>query len=104
MKQARGARLEGGAAIDQRVLKLGLPKGSLQEATFALFRKAGYRFVIHNSRSYFPTTDDPELESMLLRPQEMARYVADGVLDVGLTGYDYVLESGSDVAEVAELT
>jgi ATP phosphoribosyltransferase len=86
------------------VLKLGLPKGSLQEATFSLFRKAGYRFVIHNSRSYFPTTDDPELEAMLLRPQEMARYVADGVLDAGLAGHDYVVESGADVAEVADLS
>jgi len=85
-------------------LKLGLPKGSLQEATFNLFRKAGYRFVVHSSRSYFPATDDPELEAMLLRPQEMARYIQDGVLDVGLTGHDYVLESGADVAEVAELT
>lgn len=85
-------------------MKLGLPKGSLQEATFSLFRKAGYRFVIHNSRSYFPATDDPELEAMLLRPQEMARYVADGVLDAGLAGHDYVVESGADVAEVAELT
>jgi ATP phosphoribosyltransferase len=83
---------------------LGLPKGSLQEATFGLFRKAGYRFVVQSSRSYFPATDDPELEAMLLRPQEMARYVEDGVLDVGLTGHDYVVESGADVAEVAELT
>jgi ATP phosphoribosyltransferase len=85
-------------------LKLGLPKGSLQEATFNLFRKAGYHFVMHSSRSYFPATDDPELEAMLLRPQEMARYVEHGVMDVGLAGYDYVLESGADVAEVAELT
>ena len=75
-------------------MKLGLPKGSLQEATFNLFRKAGYRFVVHSSRSYFPATDDPELEAMLLRPQEMARYIQDGVLDVGLTGHDYVLEFG----------
>jgi ATP phosphoribosyltransferase len=86
------------------VLKLGLPKGSLQDATFNLFRKAGYHFVVHSSRSYFPATDDPELEAMLLRPQEMARYVADGVLDAGLTGHDYVVEAGADVAEVAELT
>jgi ATP phosphoribosyltransferase len=85
-------------------LKLGLPKGSLQEATFSLFRRAGYRFVVQNSRSYFPATDDPELEAMLLRPQEMARYVADGVLDAGLAGHDYVVESGADVAEVAELS
>jgi ATP phosphoribosyltransferase len=60
--------------------------------------------VVQSSRSYFPATDDPELEAMLLRPQEMARYVEDGVLDVGLTGHDYVVESGADVAEVAELT
>lgn len=85
-------------------MKLGLPKGSLQDATFHLFQKAGYRFVVHSSRSYFPATDDPELEAMLLRPQEMARYVADGVLDAGLTGHDYVLECGADVVEVAELT
>jgi ATP phosphoribosyltransferase len=90
--------------IDQPVLKLGLPKGSLQEATFNLFRKAGYRFVVHNSRSYFPATDDPELEAMLLRPQEMARYIAAGVLDAGLAGHDYIVESGADVVEVAELT
>jgi ATP phosphoribosyltransferase len=96
--------LAGGDTIERKLLKLGLPKGSLQEATFTLFRKAGYRFVFNSSRSYFPATDDPELEAMLLRPQEMARYVAEGVLDVGLAGYDYVLESGADVAEVAELT
>src|SRR5688572_11142008 len=94
----------GDTTIEHPVLKLGLPKGSLQEATFSLFRKAGYRFVVQSSRSYFPATDDPELEAMLLRPQEMARYVQDGVLDVGLTGHDYVVESGADVAEVAELT
>jgi len=98
------APCKGGIAIDRPVLKLGLPKGSLQEATFALFRKAGYRFVLHNSRSYFPAADDPELEAMLLRPQEMARYVAVGVLDAGLAGHDYVVESGVEVAEVAELT
>jgi ATP phosphoribosyltransferase len=99
-KRARGREI----AIDGPILKLGLPKGSLQEATFGLFRKAGYRFIVQDSRSYFPATDDPELEAMLLRPQEMARYVEDGVLDAGLTGHDYVMEAGADVAEVAELT
>ena len=76
----------------------------MQEPTFALFRRAGYHFVVQSSRSYFPATDDPELEAMLLRPQEMARYVEDGVLDAGLAGHDFVLDSGADVAEVAELT
>ena len=85
-----------------RVLKLGLPKGSLQEATLRLFRKAGYHITV-SSRSYYPVFDDPEIESMLIRAQEMARYVEDGVLDCGLTGQDWVLEQGADVAEVAEL-
>jgi ATP phosphoribosyltransferase len=83
-------------------VKFGLPKGSLEEATIGLFRRAG--FVLHNSeRSYFPRIDDPEIEPMLVRPQEMARYVEDGILDVGITGYDWVQESGCTVVEVMEL-
>jgi len=83
-------------------LKLGIPAGSLQEATGELFRRAGYKITL-NSRSYFPTIDDDEIECMLIRAQEMARYVQDGVLDAGLTGHDWIMENGSDVHEVAEL-
>ena len=84
------------------ILRLGLPKGSLQDATAELFRRAGYK-ISFNSRSYFPTIDDDEIECMLLRAQEMARYVADGILDAGLTGHDWVVETNADVHEVAEL-
>ncbi|HEY2893465.1 MAG TPA: ATP phosphoribosyltransferase, partial [Pirellulales bacterium] len=83
-------------------LKLGIPAGSLQEATGELFRRAGYK-ITFSSRSYFPTIDDDEIECMLIRAQEMARYVQDGVLDAGLTGHDWIMENGSDVHEVAEL-
>ncbi len=83
-------------------LKLGLPKGSLQEATFSLLSKAGFNFSV-SSRSYFPSVDDEELEGMLIRAQEIARYVEDGVFDAGLTGYDWVLESGVDVVQVCDL-
>lgn len=83
-------------------IKLGLPKGSLQEATLELFHKAGYNFSV-SERSYFPSIDDPELEAMLIRAQEMARYVQDGVFDVGLTGKDWIMEIEADVVEVAEL-
>ena len=83
-------------------LKLGLPKGSLEESTVAMFQKAGYKIDIQ-SRSYYPTIDDPEIECVLIRAQEMARYVAEGLLDAGLTGYDWVVESGADVVEIAEL-
>ncbi len=86
----------------RRVLKLGLPKGSLQESTLKLFKKAGYHISV-DSRSYYPVFDDPEIEAMLIRAQEMARYVDDGVLDCGLTGKDWILEQGADVYEVAEL-
>ncbi|MEE8328515.1 MAG: ATP phosphoribosyltransferase [Thermodesulfovibrionia bacterium] len=85
-----------------KVLKLGLPKGSLQESTIKLFKKAGYNISI-DSRSYYPSFDDAEVESMLIRAQEMARYVDDGVLDAGLTGKDWILEQNADVYEVAEL-
>ncbi len=85
-----------------KVLKLGLPKGSLQESTIKLFKKAGYNISV-DSRSYYPSFDDTEVESMLIRAQEMARYVDDGVLDAGLTGKDWILEQNADVYEVAEL-
>ena len=83
-------------------LKLGLPKGSLQEASLQLFRRAGYEITI-NPRSYFPAIDDDEIECMLIRAQEMARYVEDGVLDAGLTGKDWILENQATVVEVADL-
>ena len=86
----------------KKVLKLGLPKGSLQESTFNLFKKAGYNITI-GSRSYYPDFDDIEIQAMLIRAQEMAKYVDDGVLDAGLTGKDWILEQGADVKEVAEL-
>lgn len=86
----------------KQVLKLGLPKGSLQESTLKLFKKAGYNVSV-DSRSYYPVFDDIEIEALLIRAQEMARYVDDGVLDAGLTGKDWILEQGADVKEVAEL-
>jgi len=81
---------------------LGLPKGSLQESTFALFKRAGFT-VTCSSRSYIPSIDDPEITCRLLRPQEMSRYVELGLLDAGICGYDWVYENGSDVQEVCEL-
>ncbi len=84
------------------VLKLGIPKGSLEEATVKLFAKAGYQIKI-SSRSYFPTIDDDEIECMLIRAQEIARYVADGVLDAGLTGKDWVMENRVEVEDIADL-
>lgn len=84
------------------VLQLGIPAGSLQEATAELFRRAGYK-ISFSSRSYYPTIDDEEIECLLIRAQEMARYVEDGVLDAGLTGRDWIMENGADVHEVAEL-
>jgi ATP phosphoribosyltransferase len=83
-------------------LKIGLPKGSLQESTFELFRKAGFN-IKTTSRSYFPSVDDDELEIMMIRAQEMARYVEQGVLDAGLSGSDWVTESGCDVSIVSKL-
>ena len=83
-------------------LRIGLPKGSLQEATFALFKKAGWDFK-SSVRSYQPTIDDPDLDPILLRAQEIPRYVHAGVLDAGITGYDNVVECQADVHEVAEL-
>ena len=83
-------------------LRLGIPKGSLQESTIALLKRAGLN-VYTSSRSYFANTDDPEIECMLIRAQEMARYVEHGVLDCGLTGRDWVIESGLEVVTAAEL-
>ncbi len=84
------------------LLKLGIPAGSLQEATGELFRRAGYK-ITFNVRSYYPNIDDDEIECLLIRAQEMSRYVEDGVLDAGLTGHDWIVENNSDVHEVAEL-
>jgi ATP phosphoribosyltransferase len=83
-------------------LKLGIPKGSLENATVDLFRRAGFN-ITTSSRSYFPAIDDPEIECMLIRAQEMARYVEDGILDAGLTGLDWVEEVGASVVAVADL-
>ncbi len=83
-------------------LRLGIPKGSLQEATLHLFARAGLR-VYTNARSYFAATDDSDIECLLIRAQEMARYVEHGALDAGLTGLDWVLESGLDVVKIADL-
>jgi ATP phosphoribosyltransferase len=83
-------------------LKLGIPKGSLENATIDLFRRAGFT-ISTSSRSYFPGIDDPEIECMLIRAQEMARYVEDGILDAGLTGRDWIEENEADVVAVADL-
>ena len=88
--------------MSEQVLKLGVPAGSLQEATAELFRKAGYN-IRFSSRSYYPTIDDDEIECLLIRAQEMARYVEQGILDAGITGYDWILETGADVHEICEL-
>src|SRR5947209_2072137 len=84
------------------ILKLGIPAGSLQEATGELFRKAGYK-ITFTSRSYYPSIDDPEIQCMLIRAQEMPRYVQDGSLDCGLTGHDWILENDARVVEMGEL-
>jgi len=89
-------------ASNSPVLKLGIPKGSLENATIDLFRRAGFQITV-NSRSYFPAIDDPNIECMLIRAQEMARYVEDGVLDAGLTGQDWIAESEANVHSVADL-
>jgi len=87
---------------NKKTLRIGLPKGSLQESTLKLFRKAGYHISV-SGRSYYPLFDDSEIEAMLIRAQEMARYVENGILDCGLTGYDWIREQNADVKEVAEL-
>ena len=82
-------------------LKIGFPKGSLQEATFSILKKAGWEFQV-NSRSYMPSSDDDEIDALLVRPQEIPRYVEDGILDAGLTGKDWIESSGADVIEAAD--
>ncbi|MFH0867737.1 MAG: ATP phosphoribosyltransferase [Candidatus Woesearchaeota archaeon] len=89
--------------MTKKILKLGIPKGSLQKKTFVMFKKAGFNISLNDDRSYFPEINDPEIECMLIRAQEMARYVEDGVLDCGLTGKDWILENRADVVEVVEL-
>jgi len=84
------------------VLQLGIPKGSLQDSTIEIFAKAGYKITV-SSRSYYPVIDDDEIECMLIRAQEMARYVDEGILDAGLTGLDWIRETEADVVEVEEL-
>ncbi len=87
---------------EPRRLRLGIPAGSLQEATAELFRRAGYN-IKFSSRSYYPDIDDDEIECLLIRAQEMARYVEEGILDAGITGHDWVLETQADVHEICEL-
>ncbi len=87
---------------DDALLRIGLPKGSLQDSTIDLFGRAGYKVSLRD-RSYFPETDDPQLQAVMFRAQEISRYVEDGVIDLGITGYDWIMENGSDVHEVCEL-
>lgn len=89
--------------MKDKVLKLGLPKGSLQESTFKMFKKAGFNVLLSSERSYFPSIDDPQIRPVLLRAQEMSRYVEDGALDCGITGNDWVLENGSQVVRITNL-
>ncbi|MEO1074664.1 MAG: ATP phosphoribosyltransferase [Bacteroidota bacterium] len=96
------SRLAKNGADKSRLLKLGLPKGSLQDSTFDLLDKAGFSFSVR-SRSYFPSIDDDELTAMLVRAQEMAKYVEDGVFDAGITGLDWIAETGADVQVVENL-
>jgi len=88
--------------MSEKILKLGIPTGSLQKATVELFGKAGFS-IANSERSFQPRIDDEQIEAIYLRAQEMSRYVADGVLDVGITGYDWITENESDVVEIAEL-
>ncbi|MCH5378302.1 MAG: ATP phosphoribosyltransferase, partial [Planctomycetes bacterium] len=88
--------------MSDNILKLGIPAGSLQEATAELMKRAGYNLKF-SSRSYFPVIDDDEIECLLIRAQEMARYVEEGILDAGFTGHDWVLETQADVHEICEL-
>jgi ATP phosphoribosyltransferase len=88
--------------MNRQLLRLGIPAGSLQEATGALFRRAGFQ-VAFASRSYYPSIDDPEIHCTLIRAQEMPRYVQDGSLDCGLTGHDWILENDAKIVELAEL-
>src|ERR1700746_1290543 len=104
MAVVRQSRLRPRCRLREQVvkLKLGIPKGSLENATIDLFRRAGFS-ITTSSRSYFPGIDDPEIECMLIRAQEMARYVEDGILDAGLTGRDWIEENEADVVAVADL-
>lgn len=88
--------------MSEKILKLGIPAGSLQKATIELFSKAGFH-IQESKRSYFPGIDDEQIELVMLRAQEMSRYIADGVVDAGITGHDWIVENGSDVVEVSEL-
>jgi ATP phosphoribosyltransferase len=90
--------------MKDKILKLGLPKGSLQESTFKMLKKAGFNVNLSSSRSYFPSIDDDQIKVVLLRAQEMSRYVQDGALDCGITGNDWICENKSDVIRVADLT
>ncbi|MDD5130549.1 MAG: ATP phosphoribosyltransferase [Candidatus Omnitrophica bacterium] len=90
--------------MKEKILKLGLPKGSLQESTFKMLKKAGFNVNLSSSRSYFPSIDDSQIQPVLLRAQEMSRYVQDGALDCGITGNDWILENQSDVVRVTDLT
>jgi len=90
--------------MKEKILKLGLPKGSLQESTFKMLKKAGFSVNLSNSRSYIPSIDDIEIQATLLRAQEMSRYVQDGALDCGITGNDWILENRSDVVRITDLT
>lgn len=87
----------------ERKLKFALPKGSLQKSTVEIFTRAGFRIYMSDERSYYPGSNDPEIEFMLIRPQEMPRYLEDGVFDAGLCGWDWLMENDSDVVEVSEL-
>jgi ATP phosphoribosyltransferase len=102
MREGRLSVMSTEGTGDSPRLRIGIPKGSLQEATLGLFRRAGFTFTV-SSRSYYPQVDDPELEPILLRAQEIPRYVAEGILDAGLTGWDNVVESGCDLVDMAEL-
>jgi ATP phosphoribosyltransferase len=89
--------------MTEKKLKFALPKGSLQKSTIDIFAKAGIRISIDEERSYYPSSDDSDLELMLIRPQEMPRYIEDGVFDGGLCGRDWLMENGADLEEVTEL-
>ena len=86
-----------------QTLKVGIPKGSLQDSTFDLFKRAGFDMNLSSSRSYFPSVDDKELSCIMFRAQEMSRYVQDNIVDVGITGHDWIKENQSDVVEICEL-
>jgi ATP phosphoribosyltransferase len=88
--------------MSEKLLKLGIPAGSLQKATIELFNRAGFN-IADSERSFLPHIDDEQIQPICLRAQEMSKYVADGVLDAGITGYDWIVENESDVVEVAEL-